>query len=192
MKINCMSGARLIGVALAATLVLGGCATDDPTVEGDTTATRTPEARSVEVTASNYVYGGVPSEMDAGTTLELTNESSDEVHEIVAFRLPDDETRSAADLVQLPQEELEGALGGPPATVVVALPDEQGVAVEGDGTLSEPGRYLFLCMIPVGADPAVYEEAMENPEGPPEGPPEIENAGPPHFTQGMVAETDVR
>lgn len=188
MKIYRVSGARLMSMALAATLVLGACATDDATEEEDTTDTTAPEAQSVEVTAANYVYSGVPPEMDAGTTLSLTNESSDEVHEIVAFRLPDDETRSAADLIKLSQEELEGALGGPPATVVVALPNEQGEVAVGDGTLSEPGRYLFLCMIPVGADPAVYEEAMKNPQ---EGPPEIENAGPPHFTQGMVAETDV-
>lgn len=187
MKIDRASGAKLMSMALAATLVLGGCATDDPTVEEDTTDTTAPEAQSVEVTASNYVYAGVPSEMDAGATLSLRNEASDEVHELVAFRLPDDEDRSAADLVQLPQEELEGALGGPPSTVVVALPNEQGMAVEGDGTLSDPGRYLFLCMIPVGADPEVYEEAMENPQGPPE----FENAGPPHFVQGMVAETNV-
>ena len=56
----------------------------------------------------------------------------------------------------------------------------------GDGTLQEPGRYLVICTIPTGADPAEYlaAEATSN------GPPDVEG-GPPHFTHGMYAELDV-
>lgn len=56
--------------------------------------------------------------------------------------------------------------------------------------------YLLLCFIPEGADPAVYEDALE---GSGEGQPEVEG-GPPHAELGMVhgprvhreALTDVR
>lgn len=188
MKIDRALGAKLMSVALAVTLVLGGCATEDEPEAEDTPDTATPEAQAVQVTAANYRYGNLPGELEAGTTLGLTNQSSDEVHEMVIFRLPDEETRSAAELVALPQEEVEAALGGPPTTVLVALPNSDGVVVVGDGTLSEPGRYLFACMIPVGADPDVYEQAMQNPQ---DGPPEIENAGPPHIAEGMFAEVNV-
>lgn len=183
-------GTRLGRVVVAATLVLSACATDDA---DDTDAAepdpQEPAAATINVRADNYFFDGIPVDIEAGSILSLTNQASDEVHEIVAFRLPEDEQRSAAELTALPEEELEQALGGPPATVIVALPGEEGVAVEGDGSLNDPGRYLFLCLIPVGADPDVYAEAMQNPE---DGPPEVEDAGPPHFVEGMFSEAVVR
>ena len=43
---------------------------------------------------------------------------------------------------------------GEPAMVLVAGPGEDGMAVVGDGTVTEPGRYVVACAIPIGADPA--------------------------------------
>jgi hypothetical protein len=54
----------------------------------------------------------------------------------------------------------------------------------GDGTLSEPGRYLILCSIPTGADPDEYLKAAAESQG---GPPEVPG-GPPHLVNGMYGE----
>jgi hypothetical protein len=141
---------------------------------------------TLEVEAFDYGYVGLPGEIPAGTAISLGNTSSSEVHEFVAIRLPDDETRSVAELVQLPPEELSAFFPGL-ATVLIAPPGEEGFVVEGDGTLSEPGRYAVICVIPTGADPAAYLEAAAASEG---GPPEVPG-GPPHIANGMFAEITV-
>ncbi|MEQ9161428.1 MAG: hypothetical protein RLN74_01900, partial [Ilumatobacter fluminis] len=55
----------------------------------------------------------------------------------------------------------------------------------GDGTLSEPGRYVLMCFIPIGADPDEYLAAVAAAGG---GKPDGVAGGPPHFTAGMYAE----
>ena len=92
------------------------------------------------------------------------------------------------DLVQLPADEL-GARLGAPVTVLLQPPgsDEQIVAV-GDGTLTEPGRYVLMCFIPTGADPEEYLAAAAASEG--EAPTGVAG-GPPHFVNGMYAELQV-
>jgi hypothetical protein len=127
----------------------------------------------------------------AGATFSLTNASAAEVHEIVAVRIPETETRGAEELFQLSEAELGAALGGEvePAFVVVALPGEDGqVALPPDGqpALTEPGRYVLACFVPIGADPAVYREALESGS---QEQPDVD--GPPHVTQGMYAEVTV-
>ena len=120
--------------------------------------------------------------MPAGTTFKLVNDSEEELHEFVAFRLPDDEERSADELIALPQSELETLLaGGPPATVLLAKPGGPQIEAVGDGTLREPGRYLVACSIPVGGDP---DELLASDGPPPAG-------GVPHFHKGMYAELTV-
>ncbi len=52
--------------------------------------------------------------------------------------------------------------------------------------LTQPGRYLFVCTIPTGADPAAYREAAKNP-----GPPPSIPGGPPHVVVGMLSEVTV-
>ncbi len=37
-------------------------------------------------------------------------------------------------------------------------------------TLTQPGRYIFVCTIPTGADPAAYREAAKTPGPPPDVP----------------------
>lgn len=196
---------RLVPLIAAALLVIG-CA-DDP----DETAPETdlvaddqaapdqpdepegsagPDAGSgdqgtVEVTLVDYAFGGVPGSLPAGSRLTVVNESDAELHEVVAFRLPDDEDRPVAELTELPPDELTATLGEP-TTVLLAEPGGPQIDAVGDGTLGEPGRYALLCFIPVGADRQAYLAAAA--EG--EGPPDVEG-GPPHFVEGMYGEVVV-
>ena len=71
--------------------------------------------------------------------------------------------------------------------VAAAAPAQDGEVVDGDLTLDEPGRYVLTCFIPVGADPAVVEEAFAG-GGEGDGPPPDMGDGPPHAMEGMVAE----
>lgn len=138
------------------------------------------------VGAVDYAYEDVPATLAVGSRLDIDNRSDLEVHEIVVFRLPDQEARSADALVALPQDELSAIIAGPPTTVLVQGPGGPAIAAVGDGTLGEPGRYLLFCAIPVGADPEEYLTAAAAASGPVDVP-----GGPPHFTRGMVAELRV-
>jgi plastocyanin len=169
----------LAAVPLAALMLVAACGSDTPEAQP-------AEAETIVVAAHDYAFTGLPETIAAGSTLALHNESTAEVHELVAIRLPDDETRSVADLVQLPPEEM-AAFFPLVETVLVAPPGEDGIAVEGTGTLSEPGRYAVICVIPTGADPEEYMTAAAEAEG---GPPEVAG-GPPHIVHGMFAEFTV-
>lgn len=183
---------RLRALIAIASLVAAtaACSDDDDSsapAEPATTNTATDD-NTIDVTAIDYAFEGLPAEATAGAELTLRNQSASEVHELVAMRLTDGEDRPAADLVALPEQELGGLFGGPPALVLIAPPDDDGFAAVGDGTLTEPGRYLMVCFIPTGADPGAYLDALEaNPGQPPSVP-----GGPPHFTAGMYAELTVR
>lgn len=199
-------------LALATGLVLGVAACsddDDDGGDGDstpavtvTTASGTPtsettttaggatgaEGETVEITAIDYEFEGLPETVEAGATFELTNDSEEEAHEMVAILLPEDETRSVEELLQLPEEELGELASIEPSFVLIGGPGEEAEAVLGDGTLTEPGRYLFACFIPVGANP---DEILAPPAGTgAEGPPDVAG-GPPHFTEGMFGEVTV-
>ncbi len=117
----------------------------------------------VDVSAVNYAFVDMPATLPAGTTsFSLTNDA-DEDHELVLFRLADGETRSAEELLALPQEEAEASVTF--SGVTFASPGETGyVAAE-----LEPGAYFVSCFLPVGGG----------------------EDGPPHFTEGMVAEFEV-
>lgn len=186
-------------------LLITGCGDDDDedigaAGEGNTTtsaAAEEPEdeeasepgeggqaAETVEVTAVDYEFQGLPETAAAGSSLSLVNESEAELHEIVAFRIPEGEERSVGELLELPEGEVDF---GMPATVLLAPPGGEQIKAVGDGTLAEPGRYAVVCFIPTGVDPEVYLEAAQESQG---GPPEVEG-GPPHFTKGMYAELTV-
>jgi plastocyanin len=142
-------------------------------------------AGTIDVTALDYAYAGLPPTIKAGSTISLTNNSAMEVHEFVAIRLPDSESRSVADLVQNPDDLV--AYFPAVSSVIIAAPNEDGITVEGSATLSEPGRYAIVCAIPTGADPGEYLAAAAASEG---GPPDVAG-GPPHFMAGMYAEVEV-
>lgn len=128
--------------------------------------------------------------MDAGTTLTLRNASDKEIHELVAFWLPDDEKRSVQQLVNLPAAEQNAVFGrAQPAMVLISPPgSDDPIKALGDGRLTEKGRYAIVCMIPTGANPAAYLAAAQAAGG---GPPQVAG-GPPHVTQGMYGEITVR
>ncbi len=151
--------------------------------DATTTATAAIDAVEWTIEANDYSYSDVPDAVPVGTKLSLINTSHVEVHELVAVRLADDDTRSVSEIVTLPQDELGALIGPGPATVVVAPPEEEGFAVVGDGSLAEPGRYLIFCTIPLGADPAEFLAAAQASDGPPQV-----AGGAPHFTAGMFAE----
>ncbi len=180
---------RLTAAALAATIVtLAACGSDEntsPITVAETTHDTTGhEPVTVAIGGVDYGFTNVPASTPAGTTLELQNTSAIELHELVAFRRPDDDDLPLVELVQLPPDQLMERLGAP-VTVVLQAPgsDEQIVAV-GDGTLQDPGRYVVMCFIPTGVDPQVYLEAAAASEGEPP----VVPGGPPHFVNGMYAE----
>jgi hypothetical protein len=125
---------------------------------------------TVSLTAKEYMYEGLPSELPAGvTSFELTNAGT-EMHEIALLRKNDGVTETVDELLALPEEEAMqkatflGVAFAPPGA------DEYKVA---DLT---PGDYIALCFIPVGT---TSEDTPPNPDAPP------------HFTQGMVHEFTV-
>lgn len=197
---------RIVGsVTLAAAVALLGaaCGDDDaevdaaPTTEapadetdapadadGGETDGETDETETVTVVLQDFSFGDLPETVPAGTRLTVVNEADYELHELVAIRLPDDEERPVEELAQ-DQDALGALLGaGPPAAVLLAEPGGEAIPAVGDGTLSEPGRYMILCMIPTGVEPAVYLQAAAESHG---EPPQVEG-GPPHLAHGMFAE----
>jgi hypothetical protein len=148
-----------------------------------TTTTRNESASTVEVRLIDFEFLGLPERVVAGTKIEIVNTAPNEAHELVAFRLPDGEERTARNLIALPADERTALLGGPPAMVLLATPDGPQITTLGDGTLSEPGRYLLFCAVPTGADAAEYVEIAQTSAGPPQVP-----GGAPHFEHGMYAD----
>lgn len=188
-------GRRAVAAATMALVLVGAACGDDDgprdiTARAESTTTTAAEGRdaTVAVTAADYRFVDLPAEVEAGSRLAMRNESAGELHELVAMRLADDESRSAEELVALPEQELRSLFAGPPALVLVAPPGEEGFAAVGDGTLVAAGRYLVVCFIPTGADPAAYLDALKASPGQPPSVP----GGAPHFTSGMYAELTVR
>lgn len=163
----------------------GTAATGTATATESATATGEVAEGTIEVTAVDYAFEGLPERIRTGSTIELTNESEVEAHEFVAYLVPEGETRTAEELVQLPTEELEALFADDPALVILAAPatgPDENIIATGDGTLATPGTYLVICGIPVGADP-VQVLGSDAP---------IEDSdAPPHFAEGMYAEVTV-
>jgi hypothetical protein len=191
---------RAMATLLAGGLLLVACGDDDdtattgtpgttaaPATDASATTTTTVPAGTVEVTLMDYKFEGLPETVAVGTKLTVVNESERELHELVAFKLPESETRSAAEIAKLPMGELMPMFAGPPAAVLLALPGGEQIAAVGDGTLTEAGRYLVFCSIPTGADPQAYLEAA----GTSDGPPQVDG-GPPHLMAGMYADLTVK
>lgn len=203
-----------VAALLASSLLLAACgdddddatstdtteeATDETTEATEAETTETTEASPIDdasdggvedgvltVTMVDFAYEGLPESVPAGTRLAVENDSEAELHELLAFKLPDDETRSIEELIALPEEEGNAVLGeAGPVAVLLAPPGGEQIDAVGDGTLTEPGRYAIFCAIPTGVDPEEYLNAPPTEEGPPEVP---GADGAPHFTHGMFAD----
>lgn len=180
-------------VALSAGLILSmACSDDDddePAAVATATSTTTVTAPStLNISGIDYGFVGLPSASVAvGSSINFKNDSSKELHELVAMRLPDSEKRPVKDLLTLSDEELGEIISEEPAMVLIAPPTQPGFAVLGDGKFTQAGRYAILCFIPVGADPAAYMEAAQSGEQP-----EGVDGGPPHAFQGMIGEIIVK
>ena len=182
-------------------IVSGACGSDDATTStatltaasdvSSTAASQLTPRPVVGIGVRDYTFDRVPQTIKVGSPIQITNTSAKEAHELTAFRLPEGETRSLSDLRALPPDELGKLLAGAPMLALVAQPGADGDVVLGDGALHEPGRYLFVCFIPIGAKPDDVRTAMEMAAADPDaGPPQIEG-GPPHMTAGMIAEVEV-
>ncbi len=190
------SHGRTAAVTLALAVVAGGvaCGSDADTAqpEADATATADGAGEAIEVVGVDFAFEGVPAETTAGTSFTFTNASDAEVHEMIVMRIDDAETRPLEALLELPDEEVQQLVQ--PVGMQLALPGEDGIDPESPATasppvtVSEPGRYVFLCFLPEGGDPEVYRAALagEGDGGPPDA-----GDGPPHATLGMVTELTV-
>lgn len=177
--------------SLTLTLTAAACGNNDTTAESATTTTTTTvQSGQVDVVAVDYKFVDLPATVRVGTKFTLSNESQKELHELVAVKLPDSETRSVQELLALPEDQLEAQLGPVEPAMVLIRPPGAGeeITAVGDGTFTEAGRYAIICSIPVGVDPAAFMAAAEAAT---DGPPQVPGAGPPHFTEGMYGEITV-
>jgi hypothetical protein len=128
---------------------------------------------TLDVETQNYSFAGIPHEVPAGTTvINVTNDAT-EIHELILVKVADGETRSVEELMALPEEEVEQLITD--KAFVFAMPGGTNfVTAELD-----PGRYVALCFVPVGATP----EALAS------GTP-VDDSNP-HAMNGMVQEFTV-
>jgi len=124
----------------------------------------------VEFRAVDYGYEGLPSTLPAGTTSFVMSNDSEagEAHEFSLVKLSDDTELSIQELLEMPEEEAEQHIdtfaGGTFAPAGATA-----------GTVTEltPGRWAYVCFIPVGSVG------------------DTEGSGPPHFVEGMAGELTV-
>jgi hypothetical protein len=198
-----VAGLLVLGTTLATSCSNGsttassgstGSAAASSSTPGPPTSTPSPSTAATPATPStvavsgfDYEFAGIPPAIGAGSTLTFTNTSSKEAHELVVFRLPDGDHRTAEDLAAVPIDQLESSLGGPPVLVSVAAPNADGTVTVGDGTIATPGTYVALCAVPTGADPSAYVAAADQSKGAPVSVP----GGLPHYMGGMIQEVTV-
>ena len=127
---------------------------------------------TVTVTAVDYAFSGIASEVPAGTTFSLVNEGS-ELHEVAIVRRNEGVTESWEELLSMSEEETADLI-----TFVGQLMAEPGEEAEGTLTVDEPGDYFAVCFVPTGM--TSMDEL-----------PEASEMGAPHFTQGMQMEFTV-
>jgi hypothetical protein len=130
------------------------------------------DLQTVDVTATNYAFDGLDG-VEAGTTVLNLDNQGTEFHEFVLMQVAEGEERPFEELMALPEEEVETLVSD--KAFVLAPP---GAASYVTAEL-DPGRYIAVCFVPVGATP----EALAS------GAPLPEDDG--HFMHGMVAEFEV-
>jgi hypothetical protein len=127
---------------------------------------------TLDVTATEYAFDGIAESVPAGTTVINFDNQGTEFHEVAIMKVADGEERPVEELLALPDEEAMAVVTN---TATVFGPPDAGTYVT---TELEPGRYVAICFVPVGATP----EAMETGAG---------MDGEPHFLHGMVTEFEV-
>jgi hypothetical protein len=191
---NDESDARVASSPASSVLATSPATTAPATTEPATTETVPAETVPVEtgappgpigVTAEDFRFVGLPDEVAAGTQFQFANASAAELHELVVVRLPDEDQRPVTEIVT---NDLGALFAAPPSFVLLAAPGGEQITAVGDGTLTEPGRYAVVCMIPTGIDPMVYLNAAAE-SG--DGPPQVEGGGAPHVFNGMFGEFTV-
>jgi hypothetical protein len=160
---------------------------DEFAATGDPSAFETPEVaaitatahaydltncgwESVDVAATDYAFAGLPAELDAGVvSLEMRNHG-EELHELLLLRKNDGVTETAEEILALTEEEGQ-VLTTTVGTSAFAAPGAEDFLV----AELEPGNYVAVCFVPVGATST---------DGPPPD-------GPPHAMEGMYTEFTV-
>lgn len=188
--------AGIAALTLAATPVL---AQDDATSDEPMDSM---SDMTIEVSGVEYAFDGLPASVPVGTTLTFTNNGI-ELHEIVVNRLADGVEETFDELMALNESgvdlEAEGYIDtdfGDP--MLLAMPGE---TADGGITLEQEGRYVALCFIPTGLEPAKLAEfgvdvstigpetdMAELPEEAQAYLEEIMTTGAPHMAQGMIQE----
>jgi uncharacterized cupredoxin-like copper-binding protein len=125
---------------------------------------------TVEVSAVDFDYEGVPDTLDAGPTVfVMTNDTeSGEAHEMGIVRINDDVDESVEEILELPEEEAMEKVQFVNGIFTPEEGDVGGVVVD-----LTAGRYGYACFIPVGTVGGA------------------EGSGPPHFVEGMAGEFTV-
>lgn len=152
------------------------------------TATTVAALEAIEITSFDYEYRGVPAIVESGSPLEHINESSDEYHMMFVIRLDSTDERTLADFAMLDVVDITDAEGtarfGTTEVIIGAEYGEDAVVYSRSNRPVEPGRYLILCIIGVGTDPA--EAAAQMSIGRPTAA-DLEDQVP-HYRVGEIAE----
>jgi hypothetical protein len=130
----------------------------------------------LSVKASNYQFNGLPREVAAGPAVVTFENTANEFHEIVMFRINDGVTENLGELLALPEDEATTKVTQ--AGSAFAAPGETGYTALD----LAPGRYAAVCFLPKGATPEAMAE-MESSGSEP--------TGKPHFMLGMAQEFEV-
>jgi hypothetical protein len=130
----------------------------------------------LSVQASNYNFDGLPRNVAAGPAVITFENTADEFHEMIVFRINDGVTENLGQLLALPEEKVESKVTMAGA-VFVAPGETSYTAVD-----LKPGRYAAACFLTKGSTPEAMEE-MESTGHEPEGKP--------HFMLGMAQEFEV-
>ena len=133
------------------------------------------------ITATDYEFQGVPEIVPAGTTIRLVNASASEFHTAYIIRLDEGDERTEDELTAIVPDDLLPHYGpdrGTMQVVIYARPGESQYGMNlGGPRVRTPGRYVILCLVPMGADPAVVEDQV--------------TWGPPWQTDGVLRHAQV-
>ena len=114
---------------------------------------------TIAVGGVEYAFTGLPESVPAGTTLTFTNDGI-ELHELVVNRIADGVDETFEELMALNESGVDLQAEGYidiefGDQMLLAMPDE---TADGGITLEQAGRYVALCYIPTGLEPAKLAE----------------------------------